>query len=115
MKKARYTKDLPRRLYTYFLNFGGMGAPSLSKFAREAGLTLADVLCFKEQKKEFRRACEECSEIRRDYLIDSALGKKQDASMTKFILSAEYGMGEERESLGTEPLTVTVEVVGEEA
>ena len=69
----------------------------------------------KEQKKEFRRACEECSEIRRDYLIDSALGKKQDASMTKFILSAEYGMGEERESLGTEPLTVTVEVVGEEA
>lgn len=115
MKRARYTSDLPRRLYTYFLNFGGMGAPSLSKFARESGLTLADLLRFKEQNKEFRRACEECSEIRRDYLIDNALGKKQDASMTKFILSAEFGMGEDRASVGTEPITVTVEVIGDEA
>ena len=93
MKKAKYTSDLPRRLYTYFAGYSGMGAPSLSKFARESGVTHADLLRFREKYGEFRRACEECSEIRRDYLIDNALSKKQDASITKFILSAEFGMG----------------------
>ena len=115
MKKAKYTSDLPRRLYTYFAGYSGMGAPSLSKFARESGLTHADLLQFKEKNKEFRRACEEFSELRRDYLIDNALGKKQDASMTKFILAAEFGMGEDRDSGSGEPIMVTVEVIGDEA
>ena len=105
---------MPRRLYTYFTGYSGMGAPSLSKFARELGITHADVLRFKEKYGEFRRACEECSEIRRDYLIDNALGKKQDASMTRFILSAEFGMGEDRDTTPQEPLSVTVEVLGDE-
>lgn len=115
MKKAKYTRDLPRRLYTYFVGYNGMGAPSLSKFARECGLTLQDLLSFRDKHGEFRRACEECNEIRRDYLIDNALGKKQDATMTKFILTAEYGMGESKQDGASEPLVVTVEVVGDEA
>ena len=114
MKKAKYTRDLPRRLYTYFVGYNGMGAPSLSKFARESGLTLNDLLAFRDKHGEFRRAYEECNEIRRDYLIDNALGKKQDATMTKFILSAEFGMGESKQDGASEPLVVTVEVVGDE-
>ena len=115
MKKAKYTSDLPRRMYTYFKCFNGMGAPSLSKFARECGMTLSDLLSFKEKHREFRRACEECSEIRRDYLIDNALGKKQDATLTRFILSAEYGMGDDKADTASEPVVVTVEVIGDEA
>ena len=115
MKKAKYQPDMPRRLYSYFIGYTGIGAPSLSKFARECGITLSDLLSFKEKHKEFRRACEECSEIRRDYLIDCALGKKQDASMTKFILQAEFGMGEEAPDENQRRIEVTVEVIGDEA
>ena len=115
MKKAKYTVDMPRRLYTYFVGYSGIGAPSLSKFARENGITLADVKRFRDTRAEFRRACEECSEIRRDYLIDNALGKKQDAAMTRFILSAEFGMGEDAPDEDARRLEVTVEVIGDEA
>ncbi len=111
MKKAKYKNDYPRRVYQFFVNYTGMGAPSLTKFARECGITLADVRRFEEGHGEFRRALAECSEIRRDYLIDSALGKKQDGSFTKFILQSEYGMGEESISAPAEAMKVTVEVI----
>ena len=111
MKKAKYKTDLPRRVYQYFVNYTGLGAPSLTKFARECGITLADVRRFEEGHSEFRRALAECSEIRRDYLIDNALGKKQDGSFTKFILQAEYGMGESQMPTSSQALEVTVEVI----
>ena len=115
MKKnqLKYTVDLPRRLYTFFLSYQDTGAPSFSKFARSIGATLYDIEMFRRHG-EFERAYQECSEIRRDYLIDNGLVKRFDSSFTKFILSSEYGMGDKDASVDKE-LNVTLEVIGDEA
>jgi hypothetical protein len=116
MKKnhSKYTNDLPSRLYTFFLSFDGVGAPSFSKFARSIGATLSDIERFRRHG-EFERAYQECSEIRRDYLIDNGLVKRFDSSFTKFLLNAEYGMGEARMSDEDKDIKVTLEVIGDEA
>ena len=86
MKKAKYEKDYPKRLYLYFSGYKeAFGAPSFSKFARSIGVTTEDVEEFREHK-EFNKAYRECAEIRRDYLIDNALSKRFDSSFTKFLL-----------------------------
>ena len=114
MKKnhSRYTNDLPRRLYTFFLGYDGPGAPSFSKFARSIGATLSDIERFRD-KGEFERAYQECSEIRRDYLIDNGLVKRFDSSFTKFLLTSEYGMGDKDTDVDKE-IQVTLEVIGDE-
>ena len=111
---SKYTKDLPRRVYTFFLSYDGPGLPSFSKFARSIGATLSDVERFRRHS-EFERAYQECSEIRRDYLIDNGLVKRFDSSFTKFLLNAEYGMGEDRISDEDKEIKVTLEVIGDEA
>ena len=94
-KKIKYSSDMPRLLYTFFISHVDTAcAPSFDKFARSIGATLADVERFRE-KEEFDRAWRECSEIRRDYLIDSALTRRFDPSLVKFLLTTEFGMGEE--------------------
>ena len=92
----KYTALLPRQLYTFFTSYTDTGAPSFSKFARSIGATLKEVEDFRRHG-EFERAYRECSEIRRDYLIDSALARRADPSFTKFLLSSEYGMGDKEE------------------
>ena len=95
MKKAKYRKDMPRLLYTYFIEALGSGEiPSISKFARRMAITVADVELFREHS-EFEKAYKEVNEIRRDYLIDSALTKRFDSSFTKFILTEEFGSADE--------------------
>ena len=115
MKKnhSRYTNDLPRRLYTFFLGYDGPGAPSFSKFARSIGATLSDIERFRD-KGEFERAYQECSEIRRDYLIDNGLVKRFDSSFTKFLLSTEYSMGVSSDADDDKEIKVTLEVIGDE-
>ena len=105
----KYTSDMPRRLYSFFLGYSeAVGAPSFSKFARSIGATLGEISEFKEHK-EFERAWKECNEIRRDYLIDMALTKQFDPSLVKFLLTAEFGMGEKEEkSEGALDVTLTV-------
>ena len=107
----KYTSDMPRRLYSFFLGYSeAAGAPSFSKFARSIGATLRDVESFREHA-EFDRAYEECNEIRRDYLIDNALSKKFDGSLTKFLLTAEFGMGERKEDEADTGIDFTLEVL----
>ena len=115
MKKRtiKYESDLPRRLYSFFLNYEGPGAPSFSKFARSIGRTLAELETYRV-KREFERAYQECSEIRRDYLIDNGLVKRFDSSFTKFLLASEYGMGDKDADVDKE-IQVTLEVIGDEA
>ena len=109
MKEAKYSKELPRRLYSYFAGYENQpGAPSFSKFARNSGFTLEELQNFRKHK-EFERAWRECNEIRRDYLIDTALAKRADASLVKFLLSVEFGMGEEEKT--DEELSVTLRVL----
>ena len=110
--KAKYTKDLPRRLYSFFTSFVTSsvtkdGAPSFSKFARSINVTLEDVESFRKQK-EFDRAYRECSEIRKDYLIDSALTKRFDPSFVKFLLS-----GEAEDAIADDGIAITLNVLEE--
>ncbi len=98
---------MPSRLYTYFHGFEDTGAPSFSKFARRIGATLEDIMGWRGHA-EFDRAWRECSEIRRDYLIDNALTRRHDPSFVKFLLTTEFGMGED-EADGT--LEVRLEVI----
>ena len=109
MKNAEYSEDLPRRLYTYFASFENQaGAPSFSKFAKSAGITLEELESYRKHT-EFERAWRECNEIRRDYLIDTALTKRADASLVKFLLAYEFGMGEE--TVKDSELSITLEVL----
>ncbi len=87
-KKAKYQSDLARKMYTYFISYDGVGAPSFSKFARSVGMTLDDLQSFLN-RRSFKDCYNECSEIRRDYLIDNALTKKFDSSFVKFLLDFE--------------------------
>lgn len=105
---------MPRLLYTYFISHNDTAsAPSFSKFARSIGATLSDIERFRAKEK-FERAYRECSEIRKDYLIDSALTRRYDPSFVKFLLAAEFKMGEKEEDKGDGSLAVTVEVISDE-
>ena len=106
-KRIKYSKELPGRMYSFFVSYSDVGAPSFSKFARSIGATLEDIRKMRE-RKEFDRAWRECSEIRRDYLIDQALSKRHDASFSKFLISAEYSDGEN--ASGEDELTFRLEV-----
>ncbi len=108
MKKKSYTKDLPKRMYSYFCTFSESGAPSFGKFARSIGVTLEELESFRVHGN-FDRAWRECSEIRRDYLIDSALTKRHDSSFSKFLLGIEFKMDEDKNEDGR--LDVTLEVL----
>ena len=95
-------------MYLYFSGYSeSVGAPSFTKFARCIGVTLAKLESFKKNAS-FERAWRECNEIRRDYLIDSALSKRFDSSFTKFLLSEEFGEEVDDED---KRLTVTLEVI----
>ena len=88
-KRIKYSRDLPRRLYSFFKDWSdGTGAPSVEKFAISIGATLSDVERFRSHV-DFERAWRECSEIRRDYLTDMALTRRFDPSFVKFLLTEE--------------------------
>ena len=89
-RKIKYTANLPRSIYTFFISYSDPGAPSFEKFARSIGVTLEDIEHFRRHS-EFDRAFRECNEIRRDYLIDGALAKRLDSSFTKYLLELEFG------------------------
>ena len=108
-KKIKYTENLPRQLYTFFITYSETGAPSFEKFARSIGATVEEITRFRKHE-EFERAYRECNEIRRDYLIDAALTRRHDPSFSKFLLTVEYGMGEKEKEEDSE-LNVTLEVI----
>ena len=112
-KKTKYTDDLPGKMYAFFRNYSDIGAPSFLKFAASVNITLADLESFREKDK-FDRAYRECSEIRRDYLIDNGLTKRFDSSFTKFILNSEFRMGEEKISDEERNIQLTLEVIENE-
>ncbi len=112
MKTNKYSKEMPRRMYTFFRDYNGDGVPSFSKFALSSGLTLEGLHEMRRHPK-FDEAYRECLEIRRDRLIDAALSKRHDSSLTKFLLSAEYKMGEQTAPAGENGIELTLEVIGE--
>ena len=94
MKGKGKTDQLKRALIDYFANYSGTdGAPSIVKFRKCHGLSYADFERLKS-KRGFRDVLKECSEFRRDYLIDCGLTKRFDASFVKFVLQIEDESGE---------------------
>ncbi len=99
-------------MYTYFISYNeGVGAPSFSKFARCIGLTLEELMSLRKKHRAFDEAWRECSEIRRDYLIDGALSRRFDSSFTRFLYEKEK---EECDLEDDEGMIFTLEVIGEE-
>ena len=110
-KKVKYSSDLPKRLYTFFISqVDSNQVPSFLKFARSIGATSSDVEEFRRHS-EFDRSYRECSEIRRDYLIDSALSRRYDPSFSKFLLTYEFGMGEKEKEKEDAELSVILKVL----
>lgn len=102
----KYQKDLAKRMYLYFAGYSDpAGVPSFGKFARSIGVTLDELSGYRKHGK-FDRAWRECSEIRRDYLIDMALTKRFDSSFSKFLLSLET-----EEGGGEKNIEVSLEVI----
>jgi hypothetical protein len=94
-------------MYVYFKSYADSpGAPSFVKFAESIGITLADLERFREHR-EFDRSYRECSEIRRDYLIDNALTRRFDPSLVKYLVERET----ECDGGDDTSLTVRIEVV----
>ena len=107
MKRAKYDKTLPRRLYQFFRTYDEKcGAPSLSKFAVANGYTVEDLLSFC-QHSAFASAYRAACEIRRDYLIDRALCRQFDGSFVKYLLTEEVASQASGEENGLE-LTLRV-------
>ena len=107
-QRIKYDKNLPRKMYTYFATYSGGEAPSFAKFARSIGVTLSELNSMREHRR-FDEAYRECSEIRRDYLIDTALTKRHDPSFVKFLLTTEFGMGEQ--TTADSEIKVKIEVI----
>ena len=87
-KRGKYSPEIPRKMYLFFLNYSDTGLPSFRKFAGSIGLTLEELIKMRSHKK-FDAAFRECKEIRRDFLIDRALEKRMDGSFAKFLISIE--------------------------
>ena len=89
MKRKQREEEIRRSMLEYFATYDGNdGAPSFSKFRRKGALSLVEFNRMKN-KRSFREAMDECSEFRRDYLIDCGLTKRFDASFVKFLLQSE--------------------------
>ncbi len=95
-------------MYSFFTSYDGVGAPpSFEKFARTQGTTLDVLLSFRRWKK-FDAAYRECSEIRRDYLIDGALARRFDPSFTKHLIELEKESGA---AAGDDGYSITLRVI----
>ena len=103
-------KKIKEALLDYFKGFCGEGgAPSIAKFSKEYGISIAKLQRL-GKRSDFREVMNECSELRRDYLIDCGLTKRFDASFVKFVLQFESESGANDADMPT----ICFEVVNEE-
>ena len=114
MKERDYSVKYKRLMYEHFsrliLNDKGevIGIPSIVSFAREIGVSLGTVERWIREQEEFSSVFSECTERRKQLIIDAAFCKKIDPTFAKFYLSAEFGLGE-KESGEKECFNVTDE------
>lgn len=87
-KRVRYNDSLADEMTVFFEDYEERGAPSFEKFARLKNIPLASLIEFRKNPK-FDMAYRECSEIRRDYLIDRALDKRFDPTFVRHLLTDE--------------------------
>ena len=103
-EREKYTAALADEMTAFFDSYEDRGAPSFEKFARLKGIPLDTLVGFRTHHK-FDRAYRECSEIRRDYLIDRALDKRFDPTFVRHLLTEE---AEEEPSFTQTSLTLEI-------
>lgn len=91
----------------------GEGIPSLTKFASGINVTLSTLSVWASENEEFAIAMEEAKARICDIIKDAAALKYIDSSFSKFLLSTEYGYGEEGEKTQDAPFDVNITVVKE--
>ena len=87
-ERVKYDDALADEMTAFFDSYEERGAPSFEKFARLKKIPLASLVEFRKNQK-FDMAYRECSEIRRDYLIDRALDKRFDPTFVRHLLTDE--------------------------
>ena len=112
MKEREYSSKYKRSMYEHFsrliTNEKGevVGIPSIVSFAKEIGVSLGTVERWIQEHEELSEVYSECTERRKQLIIDAAFCKKIDPTFAKFYLSAEFGLGEKNEGEG-EGISVT--------
>ena len=81
----------------------------LFKVCKKYRATLEELSSLR-RNRAFDEAWRECSEIRRDYLIDGALSRRFDPSFTKFLYEKEK---ECEGTLADSDMIFTLEVIGD--
>ena len=103
-----YSQCFERQMLKYFQDDGSGDFPTFSSFATHIGVTLSELRSWQEEHPSFAAAWEECRERQKSLLIRGALSKRYDSSTAKYLLSAMFGLGEEKSA---QSFSVTVEVV----
>ena len=95
-------------MLTYFSDESCGEFPTFSSFATHIGVTMQEMRQWQREHPSFAAVWEECRERQKSALIRGALSKKYDSSTAKYLLSAMFGLGEEKSA---QTFSVTVEVV----
>ncbi len=107
--------ELKKRMLHYFRTAGTADSgftedlPSFVRFAHREGIEMRALRTLCEKDRAFARVYEECEEILTDRIIDGALHKRLDASFSKFLLAARFGLSEKKAE--TEDGTFDLEIV----
>lgn len=94
------TNELAKKMLFYFETAGTPGSeykediPSFVRFARSEGIFTDDLLLYKEKNAFFSRIYTECEKIRTDRIIDGALHKRLDASVSRMLIAAYTGLSD---------------------
>ena len=92
--RNHYKKEYAEKMLRYFHVSGENavadamqnGLPSFVKFASAIGVTLKELLSYREKHADFKAAYTECESRLRDLLIDGVIMKKFDASFVRTLL-----------------------------
>lgn len=93
-------KELAKKMLSYFRTAGTPGSeyeediPSFVRFAQREDLFTEDLLTFQEENTFFGRVYAECEKIRTDRIIDGALHKRFDASVSRMLIAAYAGISD---------------------
>ena len=117
---SKYTPDMPQRLIEYFTtpflreitdNMGRQQTvatppPSIVGFSKLVGVYTRTLYSWVDTYPEFAEAYAYCQDLAQQNLIDGGLTHALNANMSRFVLSAQYGMMEKTEQKQSVTLNV---------
>ena len=108
------TEMLCEKMLHYFKTAGCEGSeykedlPSFVRFAHRVGTDMQTLRTLCEKNASFARVYRECEEILADRITDGALHKRLDASFSKFLLAARFGLTDKKEETVGEPFDLQI-------